>query len=103
MGIELKIDKLKKLLALTTSTNDNEALVAIRKANSLLIESNKSWADVFADESNVQAEQLKNAYKQLCQNYNLLANKYNSLIFQVAAAQRRPQIKKPYRRRSTRF
>jgi hypothetical protein len=103
VGFELKIDKLKKLLALTASANDNEALAAIRKANSLLTESNKSWTDVFADGSNAQIEQLKNAYKQLCQNYNLLANKYNNLIFQVTATLRRPQIKGPYRKRVSRF
>lgn len=37
---------LKKVLAMTTSENDGEALTAIRKANAILKKGNLSWADV---------------------------------------------------------
>jgi len=38
------IEKLAKLLAYTTSSNDHECLVAIRKANGMLAEKNITWA-----------------------------------------------------------
>jgi len=37
------IEKLAKLLACTTSSNDHECLVAIRKANAMLAERNITW------------------------------------------------------------
>ena len=41
-----KKEKLAKLLALTTSDNDNEALSAIRTANVILERDNLAWEDV---------------------------------------------------------
>jgi len=48
----MDITKLIKLMNLTTSTFDGEALNAIRKANLLLAESNISWAE-FIKEKNI--------------------------------------------------
>ncbi len=48
----MNIDKLIKLMNLTTSTYDGEALNAIRKANLLLAESNISWTE-FIKEKNI--------------------------------------------------
>ncbi len=42
------IDRLLKLLALTTSEADGEALNAIRMANALLKKNNLQWADILA-------------------------------------------------------
>lgn len=39
--------KIIKLLNMTSSRFDGECLVAIRKANILLMEENKTWSDVF--------------------------------------------------------
>jgi hypothetical protein len=41
-------NKLKKLMMLTTSENDVEALAALRKANSLLKAASVTWDRVFA-------------------------------------------------------
>jgi len=48
----MDVTKLIKLMNLTTSTFDGEALNAIRKANLLLAESNISWAE-FIKEKNI--------------------------------------------------
>lgn len=45
------IERLKKLLALTASDHDGEALAAIRKANSILKRHRVHWYDLFADGS----------------------------------------------------
>jgi len=47
----MNINKLIKILNLTQSDNDNEALVAIRKANKLLLSENKSWGDLIGEPS----------------------------------------------------
>jgi hypothetical protein len=39
------IDRLQKLMNMTTSENDGEALNAIRRANDLLKKNGKSWED----------------------------------------------------------
>lgn len=46
MAAPVPIDRLVKLMMMTTSSFDAEALVAIRKANSLLSSSNANWQDV---------------------------------------------------------
>lgn len=43
MAIDL--DKLIKLMMMTTSSNDHEALVALRKANAMLAENNQNWEE----------------------------------------------------------
>ena len=43
------IDKLQKLMAMTTSDNDGEALNAIRRANDLLAKNGKSWSDFIVE------------------------------------------------------
>ena len=40
------IDKLIKLLNLSQSDNDHEALAAIRKVNKMLSDNDKSWEDI---------------------------------------------------------
>lgn len=42
-----EVHLLVKLLNMTNSENDFEALVAIRKCNSLLKKYNKSWTDMY--------------------------------------------------------
>lgn len=44
--MEFDKDRLAKLLSMTSSDHDAEALAAIRKANALLRLSRKTWADV---------------------------------------------------------
>lgn len=41
--------KLAKLLAMTTSSNDNEALAAIRMANKMLSGEKLTWGDILAE------------------------------------------------------
>jgi len=57
------IEKLAKLLAYTTSSNDHECLVAIRKANAMLAGRNTTWEmflkgrypkDAFSPQDNVE-------------------------------------------------
>jgi hypothetical protein len=40
------VTRLVKLMMMTTSSNDNEALVAMRKANAVLGASQKNWQDI---------------------------------------------------------
>lgn len=42
------IERLTKLLMMTTSSHDMEALVAVRKANALLAENNLNWREFLA-------------------------------------------------------
>jgi len=42
-------DRLVKLLNLSSSNNEGEAISAIKKANSLLKESNSSWEDILKE------------------------------------------------------
>jgi len=53
----MDVTKLIKLMNLTTSTFDGEALNAIRKANLLLAESNISWAE-FIKEKNITINKI---------------------------------------------
>ena len=53
----MDVTKLIKLMNLTTSTFDGEALNAIRKANLLLAESNISWAE-FIKEKNITIKEI---------------------------------------------
>jgi hypothetical protein len=46
--VELDKDRLAKLLSMTSSEHDAEALAAIRKANDLLRLNRKSWFDVLS-------------------------------------------------------
>jgi hypothetical protein len=49
--VELDKDRLAKLLSMTSSDQDGEALTAIRKANELLRLNNKSWSDVLGSDA----------------------------------------------------
>lgn len=42
----LDVERLVKLLMMTTSQHDNEALIAVRKANAMLGASQKNWQDI---------------------------------------------------------
>ena len=53
----MDVTKLIKLMNLTTSTFDGEALNAIRKANLLLAESNISWIE-FIKEKNITIKEI---------------------------------------------
>ena len=53
----MDLTRLIKLMNLTTSTFDGEALNAIRKANLLLAESNISWAE-FIKEKNITINKI---------------------------------------------
>lgn len=73
-------DKLKKILALTTSDNDHEALVAIRQANILLQECGMTWSKLFE----VDITEEKKKYELLQIQYTALAHKYNQLVQAIA-------------------
>lgn len=55
------IERLIKLLHLTSSTNDHEALLAIRRANQLLTKEGRQWKDV------ISAAKLRTmTFRQFC-------------------------------------
>lgn len=43
-----ELSQLKRIMGMTTSTNDNEALVAMRKANAMLARHSLTWEDVLS-------------------------------------------------------
>ena len=57
--MELDKDRLAKLLSMTGSDHDAEALAAIRKANELLRLKKKSWAEVLSDPPPVVAPRVE--------------------------------------------
>jgi hypothetical protein len=57
-------DRLLKFLNLTTSDNDHEALVAIRKANELLKKDNKTWTDVLEGKANGRERPADNPFRE---------------------------------------
>lgn len=66
MGINL--EQLVKILSLTQSDNDNEALNAIRTANKLMKRNDTTWEKVFKESKITQSESIimhkrKHAYK----------------------------------------
>lgn len=68
--------RLVKLLMLTNSDNDNEALSAIRQVNKMLKESNaKDWDGYF--------KKINKEYNDLVAQYNSLAERFNNLNAQV--------------------
>jgi len=78
----MKIDpKFYKLMAMTTSENDNEALVAMRMANKMLKESKLTWKQVLdhAQDSGFEALRLK--YNQLVEQYNGLVKSQRRGLF----------------------
>lgn len=79
--------RLIKLLMLTQSPNDNEALIAMRQANKVLIEENKSWEDAFKTAWPAKYEKLRLEYNDLAERFNIL----RSLL---AASVNRPKPKK---------
>lgn len=104
MKQELNIEELVKLLMLTTSSNENEASSAMRKANALLAESNMMWTDLLGAEASKELLDLKLKHTQLINHFNELANKYRTLITQVGVVLHRPQVpRRTYRRNSRRF
>jgi hypothetical protein len=103
MSEDFNKEKLAKLLALTSSSNENEALVAIRKANELLNSSGKKWEDFLNDNSVNELAEIKPKFTQLINAYNVLKQNYNILYSQAAALAYRPQASTGYRRRSRRL
>ena len=61
---DLIIEKIRKLLALSHSPNENEAVSATKKANELLIKYNLSLGDVLSSE-NIFAKEIICIYKKL--------------------------------------
>lgn len=80
----MNIEKFKKLLALTTSDSDNEALNAVRQANRLLKENNLTWDELFS----IQNLNLKQEFEKLRVEYILLAQRYNNLLAQRSVSLR---------------
>lgn len=64
-------DRLLKILRLTTSPNDHEALAAIRKANEMLSSNDTSWDKLIS---------ATDEYNKLVDRYNVLVRKYNRSI-----------------------
>lgn len=84
--------KLKKILELTNSDNDNEALLAMRHANKILKDEGKTWSDIFHE-----ADFWRH-------HYNVTSTKYNELVSwikmqQAFAVRSILQVSMPRRRR----
>jgi len=56
-------DKLVKLLAMTTSSSDGEALNAMRMANSLIKAAGKTWAEVFASQTTINIHAPRSGFR----------------------------------------
>lgn len=52
----MNLEKFAKLMARTTSINDNEALVSLRKANVILLEANLTWDDFISQKTIIVQE-----------------------------------------------
>lgn len=85
------IDKIQKLLALTTSNNDHEALNAIRAANKIVYLGGKTWEEVLDHRVDKTAE---DKYNKLVTEYNDLAQKFNVLLLAAALSVAQEQVKK---------
>lgn len=85
------IEKIQKLLALTTSDNDHEALNAIRAANKIVNLGGKTWEEVFDHRVDKTAE---DKYNKLVAEYNDLAQKFNVLLLAAALTVAHEQVKK---------
>lgn len=64
---ENELEKLIKLLNLTNSDNDHEAINAMRAANTLLAKSGSNWSNVF---KKVQKEQKSYRWKEMPQFFD---------------------------------
>lgn len=93
----MNFEKLRKLLALTMSDNDNEALNAIRHVNKLLKENNLTWDEFFSIHLD-----LKQEVEKLRIEYTLLTQRYSHLFAQQLASLRF-LIHRPPGRRHRRF
>lgn len=74
----MKIDqRFYKLMALTDSPNDNEALIAIREANKMLRANKLTWEELLNAAKDTGFEALRVKYNWLVEQYNLLAHTKN--------------------------
>lgn len=69
-------EKIVKLLMLTTSENDGEALSAIRKANLILKKTNRTWLELLVEEK-ADTEQPRRGYQNYSSNDWRLSKKGN--------------------------
>lgn len=69
------MSRFAKLMAMTTSDNDNEALIALRQANKILAEKKMTWREIIAAADSSSKWQLE--YEKLRLEYNKLVGKYN--------------------------
>lgn len=63
----MNLEKFAKLMARTTSPNDNEALVSVRKANALLLEANLTW-DEFISQKTIIIQEIVSQIPQSASN-----------------------------------
>lgn len=94
MSLEPKdLNKLKKLMMLTTSHYDNEALTALRKAQLILSRADYTWEDLLSDrpmatrdvdedEEDIDEEVLKDYFSRRASEDDM-SNKLNSLLIRV--------------------
>lgn len=78
----MSFERIAKLMALTQSENEHEALSALRAVNRALRESNLQWKDVIsaAPRSSSENENYKKRFQDLVIRYNTLVDRYNALI-----------------------
>ena len=80
------MDKLKliKILSLTTSSNDSEALSAIRKANEFIVANKLNWNTIFIEPpqstSNDDFTEMYCQYKKLIQLHNEEIKEYENTV-----------------------
>jgi hypothetical protein len=77
------INKIKKLLALSHSPNENEAMVAAQKANELLIKHNLSLGDICGKDV-IFSKEIIYTYKRACSWKNQLIAGVAYLNFCIA-------------------
>lgn len=74
----MNLDRLKKFMALTTSTSDGEALNALRAANRELAENGKTWPIILGESK--ESPEYRKEYLKLVDEYNALVRKHNNLM-----------------------
>lgn len=85
--LEKTLERITKILMLTTSENDSEALACIRAANSVLKKNNMTWVDIIvgsqptnSGETRRQESSVSELFQYVYANYYSLSEKRQELV-----------------------